>query len=641
MPSNPISPKNSLAFRRTGTAFGLGLALAFGPVLTGEALAFKIFGITIFGEDEAVNDVIDPVRYSITLDTDGADKDLAEALERTSLLVQGQEAPVSGDLGLVIKARDDRDRLVATLYENSRYGGVVSVTVDGRDIDDLPPIPSFGRDGPIPVAIRVDPGPAFALGSVTLEGDAAGLDPADYDLVPGGPAGSLVILKAGEKIVDDLKAEGRPLAELARRDVVADHETRTVDVVFAVQAGPVAPIGEVTVKGARKVDPEFIARYSRLRPGQTYSPEQLKKAAERLRALGVFSSVTINEADGLEADGSLPLGIVVAEGKHRYFGVGASFSSIDGLGVEGYWGHRNLFGQAESLRLEGKVGGLGNFSGVEDLDYSAGITFIKPGAFFPSGTLEASIKGATLTTESYDAASVIGKVAFAYEITDYDKVSAGALLSYDDIDDAFGNNTYLTFGVPIGYTRDTRDNKLNPTEGFNAALSAIPSYEILGETFFSTFEGSISGYYSLGAEDRIVLAARLSAGMMVGAGDLESVPATRRFFAGGGGSVRGYAYQEISPENAAGDPTGGRAYALGSFEARVNVTETIGIVPFLDIGSVTAANYPDFSDIRMGAGIGLRYQTPFGPLRLDVAMPLDPYDGGSKYGIYAGIGQSF
>lgn len=641
MPSNPISPKISHAFRRTGTAFGLGLVLAFGPVLSGEALAFKIFGITVFGEDEAVDDVIDPVHYSITLDTHGADKDLAEALERTSLLLRGEEAPVSGELGLVIKARDDRDRLIATLYENSRYGGVVSVTIDGQDIDALPPIPTFARNGPIPVVVRVDPGPAFSLGTVSLEGDATGLDPSVYDLVPGGPAGSLIILKAGEKILEDLRGEGRPLAVLARRDVIADHETQTVDVVLAVEAGPVAPLGEVTVKGARKVDPAFIARYSRLRQGQAYSPEQLKKAAERLRALGTFSSVTINEAKGLAADGSLPLGIVVAEGKHRYFGVGASFSSIDGLGVEGYWGHRNLFGQAESLRLEGKVGGLGDWSGVEDLDYSAGITFIKPGAFFPSATLEASIKGATLTTESYDAASVLGKVALAYEITDYDKVTAGISLGYDDIDDAFGNNTYLTFGLPLGYSRDTRDNKLNPTEGFNATLSAIPSYEILGETFFSTFEGSLSGYYGLGVEDRIILAAKLSAGILVGAGDLESVPATRRFFAGGGGSVRGYAYQEISPLNASGDATGGRAYALGSFEARVNVTETIGIVPFLDIGSVTAANYPDFSDIRMGAGIGLRYLTPFGPLRLDVAMPLDPYDGGSKYGIYAGIGQSF
>ncbi|GEO85780.1 outer membrane protein assembly factor [Ciceribacter naphthalenivorans] len=615
--------------------------MSISPLLAEQAFAFKIFGITLFGKDEAVNDVIDPVRYQISLDTDGADADLAKALERTSLLLQGEDAPVSGDLGLVIKARDDRDRLIATLYENSRYGGIVRITVDGRDIDDLPPIPAFDRSQPIAVTIRVDPGPAFTLGKVSLEGDAVGLDPATYNLVAGGPAGSLLILKASEKIVDDLKAEGRPLAVLARRDVIADHETQTVDVALAVKAGPMAPLGEVTVKGARKVDPEFIARYSRLRQGQPYSPEQLRKAAERLRALGVFSSVTIDESKDLAADGSMPLGIVVAEGKHRYFGVGASFSSIDGLGLEGYWGHRNLFGQAESLRLEGKVSGLSELSNVGNLDYSAGVTFIKPGAFVPSGTLEASVKGATLTTDSYDAASVIGKIAFSYDLTDYDKVTAGASLTYDNIDDAFGNNTYLTSGIPISYVRDTRDNKLNPTEGINAALSAIPSYEVLGKTFFSTFEGSVSGYYSLGADDRVVLAAKVSAGVLIGAGDLESVPATRRFFAGGGGSVRGYAYQEISPLNAAGDPTGGRAYALGSFEARINVTKTIGIVPFLDIGSVTTALYPDFSDIRMGAGIGLRYQTPFGPLRLDVAMPLDRYDGGSKYGIYAGIGQSF
>ena len=130
-------------------------------------------------------------------------------------------------------------------------------------------------------------------------------------------------------------------------------------------------------------------------------------------------------------------------------------------------------------------------------------------------------------------------------------------------------------------------------------------------------------------------------GSLFGGSGLASIPATRRFFAGGGGSVRGYAYQEISPYNDAGDATGGRSYATGSFEVRMQVTETIGIVPFLDVGSVSRNNVPNFSDLRMGAGVGLRYMTPFGPLRLDVAVPLQRYDDGSRYGIYAGIGQSF
>jgi translocation and assembly module TamA len=128
---------------------------------------------------------------------------------------------------------------------------------------------------------------------------------------------------------------------------------------------------------------------------------------------------------------------------------------------------------------------------------------------------------------------------------------------------------------------------------------------------------------------------------LIGVGALEDIPPTRRFYAGGGGSVRGYSYQEISPYNAANEATGGRSYVVSSLEARVKITDTIGLVPFVDAGVVSSNLAPDFSDIRAGAGIGIRYATPFGPLRLDVAMPLQKYEGGSSFGIYAGIGQSF
>ncbi len=607
----------------------------------GDAHAFKIFGITLFGDDEADVNVVDPLNYSVHLDTDGSDRELARAIERSSLLVNQAENPVSGDLGLVIKARDDRDRLIAALYERAHYGGVVTVTIGGRSIDDLPPNPKFDRSGPVPVTLRVEPGPVFTLGDIRLEGDAARLDPGRYDLRPGADAGSLVIIKAARQIVDDLKTEGRPLAHLTEQQVVADHKSRTVDVVLGAESGPIAPIGPVTISGEKAVDPDFIRRYSRLNQGKPYIPEDIRKASERLRKLGVFSSVTIKEAETLAPDGSLPIGITVSEGKHRYFGFGASISTIDGGGLQGYWGHRNLFGQAESLRIEGSVGGLGNWNGVENLDYTAGISFVKPGAFVPSGTLDASIKGSTITTESYDAASVVARLGYSYELSDKDTLSAAATLSFDDIDDAFGNNRYVTFALPIDYVRDTRDNTLNPTEGYRATLSAAPSYEVLEGTIFSSFEGSISGYRGFGEDDRLVLAGKLAAGTLIGGDGLASMPATRRFYAGGGGSVRGYAYQEISPYNGSGDATGGRSYVTGSVEARLNVTNTIGVVPFLDFGTVSSEIYPDFSDVRLGAGIGLRYNTPFGPIRLDVAMPLDRYDGGSRYGIYAGIGQSF
>jgi translocation and assembly module TamA len=615
---------------------------ASSPVLVGNAYAFKLFGITIFGKDEDENlQVPDPVRYDIDLETGTADSDLKEALENSSRLVGDKAMPVSGDLGVVVKARDDRERLLATLYEKARYGGVVTITIDGRNIDDLPPNPTFDRSKPIPVKVDVAPGPVFTVNEVQFGGDAAHRNPTDYKLAPGEQAGSLAIIKAGDTIVDQLKSEGRPFAKLTERRVTADHRTNTVDIVLAAEGGPVAPIGDVGITGEKMVKPEFIQRYSRLEKGEAYSPEALRKAGERLRALGVFSSVTIHEGDALAKDGTLPMTIEVSEAKRRYLGIGAQYSTIDGFGINGYWGHRNLFGEAESLRIEGAVSRLGEASDVGDLDYSAGILFTKPGFLYPSATLKAGIVAKTQNPDAYNAKLITASLGLSYELTDQDTISAATEVSFENDDDAFGNNNYLTFTLPITYDRDARDDKFNPTGGYHATLSAKPGYEFMNGTVYSAFEGSISGYLGLGAEDGVVLAGKIAAGTLIGGDGVQDIPATQRFFAGGGGSVRGYGYQEISPYNDNDEATGGRSYVTGSFEARIKITDTIGFVPFIDVGTVSDSIAPDFSDIRAGAGAGIRYATPFGPLRLDFAVPLNKYDDGTDYGIYAGIGQSF
>ena len=641
MPKRTSKPSPSIAYRKAVTVLAVTATAVLCPAFIQDAYAFKLFGITLWGEEEKTVDVIDPVRYAITLDIDAADADLKDALQDSSHLLQDKDDPVSGDLGLVIKARDDRDRLIATLYEKSHYGGVVTVLVNGTDLDSLPPAPVFNHAEPVPVTVRIETGPAFTVGKVTFDGDAAGRDPADYDLAVGEPASSLTILKAGDKIVNDLKTEGRPLAKLTTRSVVADHKTSTVDITIAAESGPAAPIGAVTVNGQKSVDPDFIRTYSRINEGKPYSPADLKKAGERLRLLGVFSSVTVREATALASDGTIPVNIAVAEGKHRYFGFGAQYSTIDGFGLEGYWGHRNLFGRAESLRIEGAISRLGEADSYDTIDYSAGIIFTKPGYLTPSTTLNASIKAKTEHPDSYLANTVTAAVGLSQELSDQDTLSGGTELSFSDTEDAFGANQYLTFALPFEYIRDARNNKLDPTEGYRGTLAAKPSYEILGSTFFSSFEGSISGYQAFGPEDNLVFAGKFSLGTLIGAGNLEDIPATRRFYAGGGGSVRGYAYQEITPYDDKGEATGGRSYALSSIEARVKITDAIGLVPFVDVGTVSEEIFPDFSDLRIGAGLGLRYATPFGPIRLDVALPLNKYDGGSSYGIYAGIGQSF
>ena len=634
-------PEKSFAFLRAGAAFTVAAMLACGPLSARPASAFEIFGMKFFEDDEEeAAAVIDPVNYTLTLDPGTDDGDLKEAIENTAHLKQDEGKPVSGDLGLVIKARDDRDRILAALYENARYGGVVKVTVAGQDLDSLPPNPEFNHSGAIPVTISVEPGPVFTFGEVAFSGDAEGRNPADYGLVAGARADSTTILKAGEKIVVDLKAEGRPLAKLTDRNATADHETQTVDVVIAAEGGPVAPVGTVGVTGTKTIDADFVQSYSRINAGQPYSPEALTKAAERLRQLGVFSSVTIREADKLAADGSLPMTIEVSEGKHRYFGVGAQYSNTEGLGLQGYWGHRNLFGRAESLRIEGSVSRIGE-SDIGDLDYSTAILFSKPGAFGPATTFNASLKASIVDPDAYKAFTTTAAAGVSIELSDKDTISAGGEVMWSDVEDVFGKNKYLTASIPIEYVRDARDDKLNPTEGYRLMLNAKPSYEAYRGTFFSSFEGAITGYQALGAEDRFVMAGKVSAGTIIGGSQLSDIPATRRFFLGGGGTVRGYGYQEISPRDGANKLLGGRSYVAASGELRIGVTETIGLVPFIDVGTVSTDKVPDFKDIRAGAGIVLRYATPFGPLRLDVAVPLNKYPGGTSFGIYAGIGQSF
>ncbi|OLP59608.1 hypothetical protein BJF93_20375 [Xaviernesmea oryzae] len=621
------------------------MALALGgPLSAPPAHAFKLFGINFFGksdEDEDAARITDPVAYSVTIDAPSADDALTEALQNASQLYQERERPASGDLGLLIRARDDRERLLAALYEQARYGGVVDVLIDGRSIDSLPPSPEFRRGQAVPVVVRVKPGPVFAIGQVRLTGDIAGGDPSAYDLKTGRRADSTVILKAGRQAVDDLKQESYPFAKLTDRQAVADHGNDTVDVTLGAQSGPKATFGDVAVTGTKTMNPAFVASYSRLDTRKPYSPEELRKAQERLRALGVFSSISIKEGTALDQLGGLPLTIEVSEGKQRYFGVGANFSSADGFGAQGYWGHRNLFGQAESLRIEGEVSRLG-LKDVTDFDYSAGIIFTKPGAFGPPTALTVSLKAALMDPDSYEAKTITGLVMASYELNDTDTVSAGGELAWADVDDAFGKRDYLTASVPIEFVRDARDDKLNPKNGYRASLAIKPSYEIYGQTPFVSTEGSITGYYGLGATGNTVLAGRLAAGIVGGGDDtLDDIPATRRFFLGGGGTVRGFAYQEISPRNAKDDPLGGRSYVNVNLEARIGVTETISIVPFIDAAAVSAQAVPDFKDIRTGAGIGVRYNTGFGPIRVDVALPLNPYPGGTRYGIYAGIGQTF
>lgn len=606
----------------------------------GNAAAFELFGIKLWGSSKDEDaDIVDPLRYAVTISAPDADKDLVKRLENASALKSDEERPVSGSLGLMAKARSDREQLVAALYADARYEGVVTITIDGKRLDDLPPDAEFKGPQPVPVVIDIASGPKFTLGNVRLEGDAAGLMSADYGLIAGGDAGSGAVLKAEALIVRALKQEGRPLAKVTDRQIVADHATSTLDVTLTVAAGPVAGYGDTTVEGTEKVDRDFTEYMTGLKRGRQYSPDEISDARDRLLALEVFNSVTFKEADKLDADGNIPIGVQVSERKPRYFGVGGTFSNTDGLGLEGYWGHRNLFGRAEKLRIDGAISGIGS-NDLSELNYNAGIMFEKPGVIGPESKFFARFKTVLEHPDAYDHFSVKGSTGLSYELTKKQTVSAEVSLDYSRIHDAFGKHKYLIASIPLQYVYDNRDNRLNPTGGFRVLAYAEPSYDILNGAAFLKLKGEGSAYQSLGSASKFVLAERVAVGSIVGT-SLENVPADRRFYSGGGGSVRGYAYQGIGPKDFTGQPIGGLSFFETSVEMRIAITDTIGIVPFVDAGTVSTKSVPNFSDVKVGAGVGLRYVTPFGPLRIDAAVPLNRDPDDPHFGIYAGIGQAF
>jgi translocation and assembly module TamA len=634
--------RGPLWLRRACFAFLSAFVLGAQP---GPAYAFEIFGLKLFEGDAADTvEVVDPLSYSVTLEVSGEDPEgaLRAELEAASQLVSGADRPVSGSIGLIQRANGDFEQLIAALYENARYAGEVRILLDGKRLADLPPDSNLRGNGPVPVRILVEPGKQFRFGDVSIRDvDGRNYAAAEQGLGVGQLAKSTVILDAEKALVLELEESGHPFAEVSGRDIVADHARGVLDVSLTLEAGPIAEFGQTAVDGSESVNSEFIARMAGVKQGEQYDPATLAAAEKRLRALEVFSSVTVRGSESLAADGSVPVQVTVAERKHRYLGAGATYSSTDGGGLEAYWGHRNLFGRAEKLRIEGSVSSLGTTAEAKDMTWRGAVLFEKPGVLGPASKFTSKLEVEQENPDAYRRFSVEAAAGVSYELTPEQTISAGVNVEYAKLTDSFNVDLEtITVAVPLEYVRDTRDSKLNPTTGTRLALLVEPAYEINGGATFVKLRAEASAYRALDAEKRFVLAGRVAAGSIYGA-NLTSVPANRRFYAGGGGSVRGYGYQDIGPVSALGVPTGGLSMLETSAEMRIGITETIGIVPFIDAGLVSPNTSFSGSDFKVGAGVGLRYATPFGPLRIDVAVPLNKGPLDPDYGIYAGIGQAF
>ncbi|HMQ58697.1 MAG TPA: autotransporter assembly complex family protein, partial [Rhizobiaceae bacterium] len=448
-------------------------------------------------------------------------------------------------------------------------------------------------------------------------------------------------VKAGKLAVEAWRQQGHPKAELASRDVTADHPANALEAILTVEPGERAAYGDITVDGAARMDPQFVAWYTKLRPGAEFDPDDIKEAEKRLARLDVFQSVRVNEGETIGPGGLLPIVIAVEERKLRRIGVGATISTTDGFGAQAFWLHRNLFGRAEKLRFDAKVAGIGDTLNPGEFDYSLGATFQKPGVFTPDTDFSLAIAADRLDLESYRETSASLGTGFTHRFTD--ELSGRAFLraKHARFEDDDGITDFTTLGLLAGVNYDSRDNAADATRGLFFDLEAEPFQEFqFGNTAVRAVAEART-YLGFGEKNRFVLAGRLKLGTITGA-PVEELPNDKLFYAGGGGSVRGYAFRNIGVDQPDGTVDGGRSLIEGSVEARARFTDTIGAAAFVDFGYVGAETIPDFDEnLRFGAGLGLRYYTSLGPIRLDVAAPLNPRPGDPSFSFYAGIGQAF
>lgn len=583
--------------------------------------------------------VPDPVTYTVTFTVTDADRRMERTLKRSSRLVEREKQPASGLVGLIGRARQDLIGLTGVLYDHARYGAEVFITIDGRPLESIGPFDSVSAS-PVPVAITIVVGPAYVFGDVSATPLPPGMTLESLGLIPGEEARSGTIVAAEQKIADGWRAEGHPLAVAGQRDVIADHARDIVDMALSANPGPTADFGTVQVTGTEFVDPALVLARAGIEPGTLYSSRIIRRAENRLRDLGVFESVRVETADTLAPDGSAPITIVVAERKRRVIGGSVNYSTTEGFGAEIFWRHRNLFGGAEQLQLTASIGKL--LDGAFDPDYRLAGTFFKPAVFDPMTDFTMRLEGYQKTTDAYRIRSAEAEVGLARQFSDTVsgslalEVARSQTVELDDADE----QDYLITTLTGKLDWDTRDNKLNPTSGFRASLMAAPAYDFLQDKPFATFSTSYSTYRAFGVADRFVLAGRVEAAFLV-VDDITAVAPNRRLYAGGADTIRGYAYQNIAPRDGSGDIIGGRSRVLVSGELRYQINEQFGVVGFVDAGNVYPTIFPDFSGIKVGVGAGIRYLTPVGPLRFDVAVPLQPDVGDPSVALYVGLGQSF
>ena len=621
----------------------------------------------------------DPQPYRLDLASVGNPAADAALTASSELLSLRASAPVS-PFGLIARARGDQGRLKTVLESFGYLQGRVLVTIGGTALEDsrlgdqlgaLPP------GAPTQVAVRFDLGPLYHLRQINIDGSLSAVERSVFGLSPGDPATATAIIAAGGRLQANLQEQGYPFAQVDAPIAYEDAVDPVLDLEIHVTRGPAAVIGEIRFTGLKRMHEKFLRARLRLHTGEKFSPAAIERARKDFADIGVFAAVQAQIGAAIDATGGVPITFVFRERARHAVAFSTAYSSDLGGSVGSSWSDRDVFGGAQVLSVSGSLINLGG-SATTALGYNSAIKYVMPDFLARDQSLQLAIGAVQQSLQAYDQTAFTAGATLDRKLSNHWRATAGISVSDERIDQpqAITVNEdaiqyYTMIGLPLSLSYDSTDLASpldDPRHGMRDSLSVTPTLSIgHPNATFLIDQLKLADYLDLGplfgtAPGRSVLALRGLAGLAQGAGEF-SLPPDQRFYGGGSGTIRGYRYQAvgpqfpITPEFPVSTPIGGTAIIAGSVEFRQRIGANFGAAAFVDGGRVSGIQraapvtgtgqlnsdqQPPPNGFRIGVGGGIRYYTPIGPIRLDVAFPTRRYStDDDSFEVYIGLGQAF
>ncbi|MEL7215501.1 MAG: autotransporter assembly complex family protein [Pseudomonadota bacterium] len=583
------------------------------------------------GEDDAffeVEDDIEPIFYTVELQ--GVPSDTIQARAEAVLRVYRQQDEGAPSLGFLRRRAQNDTETLSTLLRSAGYV-MPNISVSVAD-----PTPGEAR---AQVILTIEAGRRFTLAEhafvLTNATPMPGaLDPAELGSPVNGPAVAEDIIAAEDAAVAQLRRTGYAYARFVQRDAVADPEAGTMRVESVIDAGRRYTFGALTFEGLEAVEEDYLRTYVQWGEGEVFNRALLPDLEEDFAGTSLFSRLSITTPDEPPEGEVLPVAARVEERLPRSITFGVRFDTDVGPGFVSSLQHRNLFGRNETGQVSGSV---------NREERTIGFDYRVPQFGRDGQDLVYSLDLTQFDQDAFEGNTVATQIGLERELDEDVTAGVGILIEYSDLIDSGVPQESTLFGLPVFLAFDSVRDPLDPQNGARSRIELTPFTGTVDEepVEFLRVDGRLATYRKLDNAGRIVLATRVRAGAIL-TNDLTEVPSTKRLFAGGGGSVRGFASDSIGPRDANGDPRGGLSVVEAGVELRYRATETIGLAVFTEGGIVDDIPVPDvIGDVRQGVGAGVRFFTPIGPIRADLARPVQLRSGEDPYQLYLSLGQAF